>query len=124
MNKEFKIKPITVILENNGMVCGFLLKRDLTIEETRYIVGEILRIDVFNLSDFDYGDVDDPEQVEANLDEFNCYNDELCSHVNSWLRGECGDDIITDYACDCSDAPLGIFNLLPIIEYLQKINVI
>ena len=124
MNKEFKFKSITVTLENNGMVCGFLLKRDLTIKEARHIVGEILRIDLMNQADFDYGDMNDPEQVEENIKDFQDYNDELCDHVNSWLKGKCDDTIIMDYAYDCSDEPLGILNLLPIIEYLQKINVI
>ena len=124
MNKEFKFKPINVTLEGSGIVCGFLLKRDLRIEEARYIVGKLLGIDVMNLSDFDYGDMDDSEQVKDNLDEFNSYNNELCDHVNNWLRGRCDDSIIMDYAYDCSDEPLGIFNLLPIIEYLQQINVI
>ena len=48
----------------------------------------------------------------------------LTETLNEWLIGEADDDSIMEYAYDRSDEPLGLFNLLPLIIYLKKINVL
>ena len=49
---------------------------------------------------------------------------EYCDTVNAWLRGDTDDSAIMEFAFDCSDDPIGIMNLIPIICYLQKKGII
>lgn len=57
-------------------------------------------------------------------DEYKELNQELTENVNLWLKGNIDDSTLMEYAGDCSDEPLGLFNMIPIISYLQKKEVI
>ena len=100
--------------ETNGFIKGLILNRYLTVEECRYIVSELLGIDIQEENDF-YDD----EQ-----DEWQEYNEELQINVNAWLRGDADDSVIAQYMYDCQYDQLGMMQLIGILIYLQKIEVI
>ena len=52
------------------------------------------------------------------------YNNELYNDVNDWLVGDTDDYKIAQYAYDCSDESLGMFNMLTITQYLIKKGII
>lgn len=98
-------------MESNGFPKGFILKRDLTVRECRYILYSLLGINIATKDD-----LDDEEYREQ--------NEEYVQTVNAWLRGETDDSAIIEFAFDCSDEPLGLMNMLPIVAYLQKKGII
>lgn len=98
-------------MESNGFPKGFILKRDLTVRECRYILYSLLGINIATKDD-----LDDEEYREQ--------NEEYVQTVNAWLRGETDDSVIIEFAFDCSDEPLGLMNMLPIVAYLQKKGII
>lgn len=110
--KTFNIGTINTTTENNGIVKGFVLKRKVTVRECRYIFKNIFGIAI--------NEINDCEDKE----EYNEYNGDITYMLNKWLIGEVSDSAITEYAYDCSDEPLGLFNLLPLIVYLKKREVI
>ena len=58
------------------------------------------------------------------MEEYQERNQEYTEVVNDWLIGKADDTEIMEFAWDCSDDPIGIFNLIAIIYYLKKRNVI
>lgn len=97
--------------ESNGFIKGLILNRYLTVEECRYIMDELLGIEILEEDDL-YED----EQQE--------YNEELQINVNAWLRGDADDSVIAQYMYDCQYDQLGMMQLIGILIYLQKIEVI
>ena len=97
--------------ESNGFIKGLIMNRYLTVEECRYIMTELLGIDILEEDDL-YED----EQQE--------YNEELQINVNAWLRGDVDDSVIAQYMYDCQYDQLGMIQLIGILIYLQKIEVI
>jgi hypothetical protein len=57
-------------------------------------------------------------------DEEKAMKDEYTDIVNKWLRGDVDDSAITELAQDCSDEPLGMFNLIRILKYLKEREII
>ena len=110
--KVFDIVKVKTTLEKNGVVKGFVLKRNVTERECRHIFTCIFGIVISTREDF----VDKEEYVG--------YCKDLTETLNKWLIGETDDDSIMEYAYDCSNEPLGLFNLLPLIVYLKKREVI
>ena len=68
-------------------------------------------------------DLNDKDCFDSN-EEYKEYNNDVCDTVNDWLIGNCDDDSIMEYAYDCSDEPIGIMNLIPIINYLKKLDIL
>ena len=99
-------------MHQNGFPKGLSLKRKLTIRESKHIMRNLLGIDLNDKDCFD------------STEEYLQYNNDVCTTVNDWLIGNCDDDSIMEYAQDCSDEPIGIMNLIPIINYLKKIDII
>ena len=99
--KKFNIGTVKMEMHRKG----FSLKRKLTIRESKHIMHNLLCIDL--------NDKDCFESIE----EYKEYNNDVCATVNDWLIGNCDDDSIMEYAYDCSDEPIGIMNLIPIINY-------
>lgn len=97
---------------HNGFFSGFKLKRELTLRESKYILNNLLGIAVEGRDCFE-----DSEGYKE-------YNDEIHKIVTSWLRGELEDDAIQSLSYDCSEEPLGVFNALNIVIYLQKHGII
>ena len=92
---------------------GFVLKRGLTIREARFVLKNILGIAICGREDVYYAD------------EYSHYNEELVKNVNDWLRGETDDErIMNEYAGDCGDESIGIWNAFKIAKYLIKNNII
>lgn len=91
----------------------FVLKRDLTLREARYILKNLLGIVICEKADcFD-------------LDEYKDYNEGLLKDVTGWLKGDVDDEtLMLDYAGDCGDEPVGIWNAFKIAEYLQHKDII
>lgn len=101
-----------VYVEDNGFDNGFVLKRNVTIREAKYIMKDILGIQILTIDDFQ----DKNEYID--------YNRQLALDVNCWLLGQLDDQIIMDYAYDCSDEPIGIWNAFKIAEYLKLRKII
>lgn len=110
--KKFNIGTVKIMMETNGFPKGFILKRDLTLRECKHILGNLLGIELFTHEDF-Y----DNEEYRYKMDEYR-------DTVNAWLRGDADDSAIMEFAFDCSDEPIGIMNLIPIICYLSKKGII
>lgn len=110
--KKYNIGSVKLNLENNGFPKGLILNRDLTVKESRYIMYNLLGININTIDDC------------YDRDEYKEYNIDLSNNVNSWLRGDIDDVSLMEYAGDCSDEPIGVMNLIPIIYYLKKKNII
>lgn len=111
--KKFNVGTVVMELQKDDTVPkGLVLKRELNIRECRHIMKNLLMIDI-NTED----DCFDSEEYKE-------YNSELKKTVNEWLRGDAEDDSIMEYAYDCSDEPIGMMNLIPIIMYLKKHEII
>ena len=100
------------VLTPNGFSHGLVLKRPVTTREAKYIMRNILGIDVNGRDCFE------------SQEEYEEYNNELTQNFNDWLNGDTDDQCIMDYAFDCSDEPIGLFNAFKMAEYLQKRGVI
>ena len=113
-NKKIIIKPFKMVSDsfNKGFNRGLVMKREVNIREVRYIVRTLLGIEILKREDAD------------DLEEYYSFNEDLLNVVNDWLKGKCSDNSITEYAYDCSDEPLGIWNAFKIVQYLQKKNII
>lgn len=110
--KNFNIGAVKMTMETNGFPKGLILKRDLTLRECKHILGNLLGIELFTRED-SY----DNEEYRDKMDEYH-------DTVNAWLRGNADDFSIMEFAFDCSDEPIGIMNLIPIICYLKKKGII
>lgn len=110
--KRFNIGTVKMQMHSNGFTKGFILKRELDVKECRYILKNLLGIEVQTKEDC------------YDSEEYKDYNGELRYNVNRWLKGEFDDEIIMEYAHDCSDEHLGMMNLIPIICYLKKRDII
>ena len=92
---------------------GFVLKRNLNLRESRYLLKSILGIVISDRRDF------------CSSDEYKDYNSELVEDVNKWLKGDTDDNCITQwYAGDCGDESIGIWNAFKIAQYLINKNII
>lgn len=100
------------VLTPNGFSHGLVTKRPATTREVRHIMKNILGI-VVNERDDMYS-----------KDEYDEYNKEMTEAFNEWLNGNADDQSIMDYAGDCSDEPIGLFNAFKMADYLQKRGVI
>lgn len=109
--KKFDAQPFR-FNTHNGYFNGFFLKRVLTTKECRYVLNNILGIAIDTRDCFE-----DKESYQE-------YNDQLTKDVNDWLKGKIDDVVIMEYSYDCSDEPLGMFNSLNIVMYLQKHGII
>ena len=111
--KKFNVGTVMMELQNGDTVPkGLVLKRELNIRECRHIMKNLLMIDI-NTED----DCFDSEEYKE-------YNSELKTVVNDWLRGDRDDYSIKKYAYDCSDESIGMMNMVPILMYLKKREII
>lgn len=109
MKKTATIKLQAVkVLMPNGFSHGLVTKRPVTTREARHIMKNILGIDVNSRDCFE------------SQEEYNGYNKELTQTFNDWLNGDADDQSIMDYAFDCSDEQIGLFNAFKMAEYLQN----
>ena len=106
-----KLEPIKV-LTPNGFSHGLVTKRSATTREVRHIMKNILGIDVNDRDCFEFHE------------DYKEYNNELTQNFNVWLNGDADDQCIMNYAFDCSDEQIGLFNAFKMAEYLQKRGVI
>lgn len=104
--EKFNLKEIKIVDRH------LYKKRDITEPEVEHILWNIFGIEISTREDFvcdeDYED----------------YKIELVEMMNDWLDGYTDDSSIASFACDCSDEQLGIINMIPLIKYLQDIEVI
>lgn len=92
---------------------GLILKRELSLDECKYILSEIFGIKLYTREDFD-----DEEDYQEQMDEYK-------DTVNAWLKGDCEDQYIADLFCvNYLENYLGITNMVLIIDYLKKLSVI
>ena len=116
MKEKSKTTKITLspvrVLTPNGYSHGLVTKRKATTQEVRHVMKNIFGI-VINTREDMYDD-----------EEYREYNKELTDTFNGWLNGETNDKAIMNYASDCSDEPIGLFNAFKLAEYLQKKGII
>lgn len=92
---------------------GLILKRELSLDECKYILSEIFRFELYTREDFD-----DEEEYQERMDEYK-------DTVNAWLKGDYEDLYIADLFCvNYFENYLGIMNMVLIIDYLKKLSVI
>lgn len=92
---------------------GLILKRELSLDECKYILSEIFRFELYTREDFD-----DEEEYQEQMDEYK-------DTVNAWLKGDCEDLYIADlFYVNYFENYLGIMNMILIIDYLKKLSVI
>lgn len=108
MKKKFNIGSVKLEMCDNGFPKGLVLKRDLNVREAKHLMRKFLGIDVNGAEEFD------------DKEERNDYNNGLTSDVDSWLNGEIEDRGLMEYAYDCVEDELGVFNIIPIIFWLQS----
>lgn len=91
---------------------GLILKRELSLDECKYILSEIFGIELYTREDFD-----DEEEYQEQMDEYK-------DTVNAWLKGDRKDQYIADFYMSYLENNLGIMNMILIIDYLKKLSVI
>lgn len=111
-SKTYKIGEIKLKISSNGYPCGFFLKRRLNLIECKYILNNLLGINLAIRDWFDY------------KEEYDNYNQEIEDTFNEWINGNLDDDAIAKFEAECYPGKLGIFNMFPIAAYLLKINAI
>lgn len=111
-SKTYKIGEIKLKISSNGYPCGFFLKRRLNLRECKYILNNLLGINLAIRDWFNY------------KEEYDNYNQEIEDTFNEWINGNLDDDAIAEFEAECYPGQLGIFNMFPIAEYLLKINAI
>lgn len=109
-NKTYKTGTIQMTMEKNGFPKGFILNRDLTFDECKDLMEDILGISLGGVSDF------------FDMEEYNKYSHELVKNVNDWLRGDCDDDYLMCIYAYGDD--IGVMNIIPVIEFLQERNIL
>ena len=110
--KKIYLRPFKMEVGKCQGLPGLVLKRDVTVREAKYIMGEILQFVL-------------PTKDECDAWEYKEENAEIAKTLNEWLRGKIDDhQLMCDYAWDCSDEPLGALYIIPVIAYLQKRNVL
>lgn len=72
--KTFIIGNIKAEMHPNGFVKGFILKRELTVQECRHIMKAFLGINVATRKDM------------YSAEDYSDYNQELTKTVNNWLK--------------------------------------
>lgn len=110
--KIVNLGKIKCIETSQNHIDGLVLKRNVTIREAKHILINILGIELQTKDDFE------------DLEEYQEQNQEYARVVNDWLVGKSDDTAIMEFAWDCSDEPLGMFNLISVLGYLKKRNVI
>ena len=108
---NISLGEIKCIGTNQNRIDGLVLKRKVTIRKAKYILTNIFGIELLTKDDFE------------NLDNYQEQNQEYTRVINDWLIGKTDDTAIMEFAWD-SDEPIGIFNLISIIYYLKKRNII
>ena len=91
---------------------GLILKRELSLDECKYILSEIFGITLYTREDFD-----DEEEYQEQMDK---YKDTIIA----WLKGDRDDQYILDSYMSYLENSLGIMNMVLIIDYLKKLSVI
>ena len=111
--KKFNVGTVVMEIPKGDYIPkGLVLKRELTIRECRYIMRNLLMIEI------------NSEEDCYDSEEYKEYNSELQKVVNDWLRGEAEDYSIMEYAYDCSDESIGVMNLIRSLMYLKKREII
>ena len=91
---------------------GLILKRELSLDECKYILSEIFGITLYTREDFD-----DEEEYQEQMDKYK-------DTINTWLKGDRDDQYILDSYMSYLENSLGIMNMVLIIDYLKKLSVI
>ncbi len=111
--KTYKLGDTKMVMENNGSIKGFPLKRELDYREAKYVLDALLGFNILTSEDFEY------------ISEYKDYREGLTKDVNNWLKGDADDFVIKEYAYDMSsDEVTWGFQLIAVIDYLKKKKII
>lgn len=110
--KKYSFENIKVTFHDNGFPKGIVLKRELTARECFHILRDLLGIEISTSDEFD------------TRGEYEEYRDDVVKNVNGWLTGDVDESVIVEYMWDCQDEPLGLINMITILDYLKKKQII
>ena len=111
--KKFNVGTVVMKMQDDDCIPkGLVLKRELTIRECCHIMRDLLMINI------------NSEKDCYDSEEYKEYNSELKTVVNDWLRGDVDDHNIMKCAYNCSDESIGMMNMVPILMYLKKREII
>lgn len=111
--KTYKLGNVKMVMENNGYIKGFPLKRELDYREAKYVMDALLGFDILASEDF------------VDTYDYKDYKEELTKDVNNWLKGDADDFVIKEYAYDMSGDEISWgFQFIAVIDYLKKKKII
>lgn len=111
--KTYKLGDTKMVMENNGYIKGFPIKRELDYREAKYVLDALLGFNIPTSKDFEY------------TYEYKGYKEGLTKNVNNWLKGDADDFVIKEYAYDMSGDEISWgFQLIAVIDYLKKKKII
>ena len=91
---------------------GLILKRELSLDECKYILSEIFGIKLYIREDFD-----DEEEYQEQMDKYK-------DTINAWLKGDRDDQYILDSYMSYLENSLGMMNMVLIIDYLCLLHLV
>ena len=111
--KTYKLGDVKMVMENNGYIKGFPLKRELDYREAKDVLDALLGFNILTSEDFE------------DTYEYKDYKEGLTKDVNNWLKGDADDFVIKEYAFDMSSDEISWgFQLIAVIDYLKKKKII
>lgn len=111
--KTYKLGDVKMVMENNGYIKGFPLKRELDYREAKYVMDALLGFNIQTSKAFEY------------TYQYKDYKEELTKNVNNWLKGDADEFVIKAYAYDMSGYEISLgFQLIAVIDYLKKKKII
>lgn len=110
--KKYIIGEIFIIEEKDDYPKGLILKRKLNLNECKYILKNILKIDFAYKSMF------------ASKEEFDDYKEQIVFLINSWIKGEIDLGTVLTENGEYYEKDIPVFIAFPLVEYLRKINAI
>lgn len=110
MESYYNLRIVKMTTGESGR--GLILKRELSLDECKYILSEIFGIKLYTREDV----VDEEEYIEQNL--------EYQKVVNKWLKGECSSKNVDYFRIIWDDRKTDIVDLIPILAYLKRRKII
>lgn len=111
--KELNIGSVGVNLNDSDRIHGLVLKRELTLKESQYVMGNILGVPLKTRKVFD------------DIFDWNVYKGTLMKCTNSWLEGSM--DLDSAACCvmsECMRTSFNMMNFLLVVDYLKRKDVL
>lgn len=113
--KKKKLFGINFIVNKNGYLKGFDLKRDITWTEALYIMDKLLG---FQIKELYLSGYEDKEECEWE-------KEYVRKSVNNFLRGDVDlMFLLNEYAAGCEDDSLCVYDIFNVANYLKEKNIV